>query len=832
MEEKENLQPEVPAPVLPIGEERVDWKRPRGEWWTRLAVLALLLALFLPNVGAFGLWDPWETHYGEVTRNMVESYDWISPWWGYRGKIGPHSRQGNYFYSKPILIFWMEASAVRLIGFSDWAIRLPMALFAVLSCFFAYYVCSKLWGRAVGVVCALVMATSPQFFFLARQAQTDMMFGAPMTVGLLFFCLALFGPWEGKASRAGFAAKFLFPLGVLLISTVPQYVVIGTDLVATRAFDQLPFLERVFATVKANGAYHALVYGLMTLALLIWYCFPLVKRLVKREVLDEAFRDKWIRKGYMMVFVVMCGLATMGKGLLGFCLPGAVLLAYIVLTRRWVLLKVVDIPRAILVFVLVSFPWYVAMFVKHGNSFYARFFVHDHFNRLGTGVHQIDSGTFEHFLKWLGVGMYPWVAFVPFVLILLSRLRLSLRTRENQYDLYVFVWFFISYLVFTLAKTKFHHYIFPALPPMALLIGKSLVRYVRRPGMVVRVGALLALGLFVGLTYNLSRDQQLFRNLFTYKYDRRLPEHLPVDAAAHTTEQQGARCSEDPDCGPHESCLDDGTCSRDWSSSQFYAHTTDSVRWLLNQTPLLYDTFVIIIGVAGALGLMLFFFRRTRWLGVGGLLLLGMVQTGWGLSHYLPSLSPHWSQKYVFEDYYDLCGERLEEVEEEAYRPLIKTMGLDSLYDYFGSTSKRVCPYNITSWLIVWRGETYHSYNELMPLEKKNIQLRPYLETVNPVMMTLPRECPIRRLLCPRRFYVFMENRKSNTVSSVATSVNGEIRKIAKDPSSAVGTAFRDVDKFRASRVSNENDFFTLFEVEPGYKKSASDCSCATARIP
>ncbi len=58
------------TPLLPLG-ERVPWERPRREWAVRLGVFLLLAMLFLPNVGAFGLWDPWETHYGEVTLNMV-----------------------------------------------------------------------------------------------------------------------------------------------------------------------------------------------------------------------------------------------------------------------------------------------------------------------------------------------------------------------------------------------------------------------------------------------------------------------------------------------------------------------------------------------------------------------------------------------------------------------------------------------------------------------------------------------------------------------------------------------------------------------------------------
>ena len=528
----------------------------------------------------------------------------------------------------------------------------------------------------------------------------------------------------------------------------------------------------------------------------------------------------------------MCGLASLGKGLLGFMLPGAIIFAYLLTTKQWRLLKPLDIPRCVLAFIPVAFPWYVAMFVKHGNAFYARFFIHDHFNRLGTGVHQIDSGTFEHFLKWLGIGMYPWVAFVPLVLIVACRLRLSLKTRENQFALFAFLWFFFSFLLFTLARTKFHHYIFPALPPMAFLVGKALVDLARSRGVAVKAGALLAMGLFIATTYNLANEEQMFRNLFTYKYDRRLPEHAPIDYDTPTTEEAAEVCSSDDDCNPLKICTEEGTCSNTWETSQFYAKTTGSVRWALNQEAFLYDNFILFLGVAGLLSLALFLFRTTRWVGVAGLLLLGCCQASWGLSYYLPRLSPHWSQKYVFEDYYSLCGDDLKEIETEAYAPVIKQMGLDSLYDYFGASAKRVCPYNITSWLIVWRGETYYSYNELMPLEKKNIQLRPYMETINPTMLSMPEECPVRKLMCPRKFFVFMENRKSNTASSVASGANGETRKIRKDPTSSASGAYADFDKWEARKVNHENDFFTLFEVTPVYKKTAVRCSCANATLP
>ena len=35
-----------------------------------IALLAALL--YIPYLGAVGLWDPWETHYGEVGREMIQ----------------------------------------------------------------------------------------------------------------------------------------------------------------------------------------------------------------------------------------------------------------------------------------------------------------------------------------------------------------------------------------------------------------------------------------------------------------------------------------------------------------------------------------------------------------------------------------------------------------------------------------------------------------------------------------------------------------------------------------------------------------------------------------
>ena len=95
----------------------------------------------------------------------------------------------------------------------------------------------------------------------------------------------------------------------------------------------------------------------------------------------------------------------------------------------------------------------------------------------------------------------------------------------------------------------------------------------------------------------------------------------------------------------------------------------------------------------------------------------------------MPMLTPSWSVKYVFEDYFSRCEIVLNPPEiEEAYEPLLSKVGLDSSRMPLVQ-SQRVCR-GYCRLLITWRGETYYTSSEIKPLMKQN-QLAPYLETLN-----------------------------------------------------------------------------------------------------
>jgi 4-amino-4-deoxy-L-arabinose transferase-like glycosyltransferase len=736
----------------------------RNEGRVRLLVLLAACAIFLPNLGAFGLWDPWETHYGAVTTEMVETYDWISPWWGYRQKVGDEL-QGEPFYSKPIMIFWTEAMVARVIGRGEWAIRLPCALLAIMAVYLTYIALSQIWSRRTGLLGAGVLATSPFFYMVSRQAQTDMPFVALMTAAIAFLLLAFFGPRVPMSDRR-FRFWGLITAAFIGLSALPQYGLLFNDF----SFPSGGAVAGFPSGIAHSGAFHAAIY-LIVLALWTLHV-ALSYRREKASLgrLDDAFKDRWIRKFQLFAFYVLVAHATYAKGLLGFMLPGAIVLVWLLVTWNWRVLREAEVLRGTVLFCAVGLPWYVAMIVKHGKPYVDRFFWHDHFNRLGTGVHQIDSGTFEHFIKWLGVGFFPWVAFVPLALLWLVRLKPRDNDHRNQTLVMVAVWGAISFTLFTWSSTKFHHYIFPAVPAIAIITALFLRYLVKEGGFILRFVTLVGLVFMFAVGWDLKADPQNLRNLMTYKYDRAMPVNLPIDEDAPIN----------------------ATSETTWKESTFWKHTSEPLQAILTTKAFRYETFIPAMIVLAAIALGLFFVAKTRMAGLVGLGLTSTAMACWSLSYYLPMLTPHWTQKYLFDAYYDTCTQLPEsDYVRQAYTPLLEDIGLGAISDYLRSEPKRICEEDVLAWLITWRGETYYSYNELKPIAKKEHFL-PYMEQMNG----------------GRKFYVITEKGRQSTIKSEA--------KAATETLKGKGVAgFTDIKDWEVKVENDESMFFQTVSATP-----------------
>jgi 4-amino-4-deoxy-L-arabinose transferase-like glycosyltransferase len=476
-----------------------------------LLLFVIASALFLPLLGSFGLWDPWETHYGEVTREILSRDDWISLWWA----------QDHWFWSKPIGIFWSEALVWSASGIAykpdanfahvEWVLRLPVYLFSIVGLQAAYAAMSRAFGRRAALLGGLVLATTPYYAMLTHQAITDMPCVGTMVAAVMLLLMAVHEDPERRAPTYRLGPLLLsaheIVLGLFLMICLPQILYLATRNVTfvhglfAWHRDEFVFGSGHNPSVPGNPglrderpAFESLFVQPLAQALLWAACTAVVVLAYRRE--------RRLRPLYMLGFYIFCGLSFMAKGAPGFALPGLIALLYLWGCNRWSLLFTGQLRVALgsLALLSLSLPWFIAMYVRHGPGFTDRLVIHDHINRLTAGVHG-DTGTVQYFIQQFGYGTFPWIALLPLAFcsfLLLSRARdaeSELTRRQRETAVVLGLWFAASFTLYSAMITKFHHYVFPATPPAALLIGVLLDRMLGAPSVEPKaVRRLLALG--------------------------------------------------------------------------------------------------------------------------------------------------------------------------------------------------------------------------------------------------------------------------------------------------------------------------------------------------
>ena len=560
------------ACVFNLGQRLGPWKvdelgldRPllqRHGFW----VLAIGALLYFPAMGLQSLWDPWETHYGEVAREILARDDWVSLWWA----------QDGWFWSKPILNFWIQSLAMASLGthyhadmmltgaggawtaHPEWVVRTPNVLMTLVAMYLLYKGVAKVFGRRAGLLGGIVLATLPDWFFLAHQTMTDMPFVAAMT-GAMGLLLNGLNTREDEHVRAyevdAFGRKWRLSLwhlvfGLVLLCALPQIIYLlsrNVELVlwgdGPKGFrfhwdefksgsatncglpgNEACVMHAPASVPKATGANPT---GLGPSFVRYFAGFePSLQALAWSFVLGGVLYLNWgERRTRRLLYIsawFCAAIATMAKGPAGFGLPMICAFAYVATKRRWSELLRLEILSGVLVILVVAMPWYVAMYIRHGSPFTDRLIFHDMFNRAFSHVHDTNEGddTGIRFYLWqLGYALFPWTGLAPLGLIwgfrrsdsALSRVWSTIAgTNKTASDadgdggsavgdasVMLVMWFLFAFALFTFMGTKFHHYIFPAVPPVAMLVGVVLddilgTRPLIKKGLIpVYVGGLL-----------------------------------------------------------------------------------------------------------------------------------------------------------------------------------------------------------------------------------------------------------------------------------------------------------------------------------------------------
>ncbi len=138
-------------------------------------ILAVGTLLFLFNLGGRDLWEPDETRYAVIAREMRETGSWVLP-----------HLNGEIYAEKPPLFFWLVNLSTFFLGEnSELANRLPSALAGLITLLVTFLFGEKLFHARVGFLSAMVLATSFLFLQLSRWMMLD-------SLVTLFFLLTLY----------------------------------------------------------------------------------------------------------------------------------------------------------------------------------------------------------------------------------------------------------------------------------------------------------------------------------------------------------------------------------------------------------------------------------------------------------------------------------------------------------------------------------------------------------------------------------------------------------------------------------------------------------------
>ncbi|OGL48887.1 MAG: hypothetical protein A2161_00290 [Candidatus Schekmanbacteria bacterium RBG_13_48_7] len=335
-----------------------------------LDILLIICAaglLFLPTLGSYGLWDPWEPMWAQTAREMMDKGVWITPIYRLDTRL-----------IHPPFVYWIIRISYSLIGVSEFAARFPVVLFSIFGCVLNYIIFRKFVSRTASLLSSFIWLTTPMFNFLSRNSTADAVFC--VSENLAFLCFL--GSMLIKNERRIYAPCFYLFLSIAVLTKGP-------------------------------------------FALFLMVIFLILLSLVLRSL------------------------------------------------KPW---KSINFLPGIILFVILTVPWFILVYHEQGTEFIQKFFSYQTQIRFTEGFREHNHGFFFYF-KTLPLGFFPWSAFfLPGLIFLLIRKSEQKVSDKNYPVISILVFIFSIFTVYSIFPAKIHHFILPVFPGMAWIVGIFLDR--------------------------------------------------------------------------------------------------------------------------------------------------------------------------------------------------------------------------------------------------------------------------------------------------------------------------------------------------------------------
>lgn len=250
-----------------------------------VVLLALALVVYLLGNGLMPLVDRDEPRYAQASKQMLESGDWITPRYLDALRL-----------KKPVFIYWLQATSMKVFGATDFAARLPSVIASVLTLLMFALAWPRIVGRRRALWSVFIFATMLMPAYLAKVCMTD----AVLHLFIAAAMLCLYWICAGWSTWRTFVPLGVALGGSLLTKGPPAFLFLGSTLLALWL---LGFTTRGQPDVSARAndtKWTPILLGsIVALFIAVGLCVPWILKLEAAYpgALSRMFFDEVVKRG-------------------------------------------------------------------------------------------------------------------------------------------------------------------------------------------------------------------------------------------------------------------------------------------------------------------------------------------------------------------------------------------------------------------------------------------------------------------------------------------------------------------------------------------------------
>jgi len=142
-----------------------------------LWVILISFSIRIVTLDYYPIGDTTEARYSEITRMMLESGDWISLKY----------INGEPFWGKPPLLFWLQATSFKVFGISEFSARLPSIFISLFVVGLVFYIAKIQFGRTQAWIASALLSTNVLFYILSGSVLMEPLLLLSTTLSMVAF---------------------------------------------------------------------------------------------------------------------------------------------------------------------------------------------------------------------------------------------------------------------------------------------------------------------------------------------------------------------------------------------------------------------------------------------------------------------------------------------------------------------------------------------------------------------------------------------------------------------------------------------------------------------